>query len=308
MDARDDPTLQVIAEDGGGRYHFRHEDVATSAVFADEVWIGNLTAMSARARASLARCRLTPPAGRASRTSATPPPPTLSFRFDETHPAGLRPRQGAVEPRLPPTTMERCRGGSISRRGELLPEPAIECAVLGQDGTRSSGLASRMCQANGVDKIPGRARDPGTACRPRSAHRRSRGTADRGWNNGPTATPAPTVGSCMPPSTGARSITPKSSMRCARLRAQRRYAGEHRPRHRPRAQGSGSSAGERRPRSTTLRRPKLYKLAWDLIGSEFAVRHMLYERFTPAIPSSRVRATARRHGRNSMPSWMARPR
>jgi 4-hydroxyphenylacetate 3-monooxygenase len=26
-------------------------------------------------------------------------------------------------------------------------------------------------------------------------------------------------------------------------------------------------------------RLKLYKLAWDLIGSEFAGRHMLYERF-----------------------------
>ena len=33
------------------------------------------------------------------------------------------------------------------------------------------------------------------------------------------------------------------------------------------------------PSIEALDRYKLYKLAWDLIGSEFAGRHMLYERF-----------------------------
>jgi 4-hydroxyphenylacetate 3-monooxygenase len=33
------------------------------------------------------------------------------------------------------------------------------------------------------------------------------------------------------------------------------------------------------PSMPALDRLKLYKLAWDLIGSEFAGRHMLYERF-----------------------------
>ena len=32
-------------------------------------------------------------------------------------------------------------------------------------------------------------------------------------------------------------------------------------------------------RKAALERFKLYKLVWDLIGSEFAGRHMLYERF-----------------------------
>jgi 4-hydroxyphenylacetate 3-monooxygenase len=33
------------------------------------------------------------------------------------------------------------------------------------------------------------------------------------------------------------------------------------------------------PSLPALRRLKLYKLAWDLVGSEFAGRHMLYEKF-----------------------------
>ena len=33
-----------------------------------------------------------------------------------------------------------------------------------------------------------------------------------------------------------------------------------------------------------LDRMKLYKLAWDLVGSEFAGRHMLYERFYAGNP------------------------
>ena len=33
------------------------------------------------------------------------------------------------------------------------------------------------------------------------------------------------------------------------------------------------------PNLDALRRMKLYKLAWDLVGSEFAGRHQLYEKF-----------------------------
>ena len=33
------------------------------------------------------------------------------------------------------------------------------------------------------------------------------------------------------------------------------------------------------PSVDAVRRLKLYKLAWDLVGSEFAGRHMLYEKF-----------------------------
>jgi 4-hydroxyphenylacetate 3-monooxygenase len=35
----------------------------------------------------------------------------------------------------------------------------------------------------------------------------------------------------------------------------------------------------RTPQTPSVERLKLYKLAWDLVGSEFAGRHMLYEKF-----------------------------
>src|SRR5262249_23300683 len=64
----------------------------------------------------------------------------------------------------------------------------------------------------------------------------------------------------------------------ARGRGAAADAGEHRPCCRPRAQRPfralvGTSS------MPALDRLKLYKLVWDLIGSEFAGRHMLYERF-----------------------------
>jgi 4-hydroxyphenylacetate 3-hydroxylase C terminal len=55
-------------------------------------------------------------------------------------------------------------------------------------------------------------------------------------------------------------------------------AGEYRPRRRSAAQGSlRALVGTADVAALDPR--KLYKLVWDLIGSEFAGRHMLYERF-----------------------------
>src|SRR5262249_57392833 len=44
-EARDDPTLQVVGEDDGGVIVSGMKMLATGAVFADEVFIGNLTAI-----------------------------------------------------------------------------------------------------------------------------------------------------------------------------------------------------------------------------------------------------------------------
>ena len=38
------------------------------------------------------------------------------------------------------------------------------------------------------------------------------------------------------------------------------------------------------PGMAALDRRKLYKLAWDLVGSEYAGRHLLYERFYAGNP------------------------
>ena len=91
-EARDDPTLQVIAEDDSGVTISGMKMLATGAVFADEVWIGNLTAIDDKRANESITCALpinTPgvsfwtrePYERHARHEADYP---LSFRFDET--------------------------------------------------------------------------------------------------------------------------------------------------------------------------------------------------------------------------------
>src|ERR1700745_1995894 len=50
-EARDDPTLQVIAEGDDGVTLSGMKMLATGAAFADEVWIGNLTPIDDKAAA-----------------------------------------------------------------------------------------------------------------------------------------------------------------------------------------------------------------------------------------------------------------
>src|SRR5262249_62076796 len=72
-EARDDPTLRVIAEADDGVTISGMKMLATGAVFADEVWIGNLTSIDEKraAKASPARCRSMRPASRSGRASPT---------------------------------------------------------------------------------------------------------------------------------------------------------------------------------------------------------------------------------------------
>ena len=70
------------------------------------------------------------------------------------------------------------------------------------------------------------------------------------------------------------------TLRTLARRAAAADAGEHRRRRRRRELQRPLRAlvGHAR-RCEAVERYKLYKLAWDLIGSEFAGRHMLYEKF-----------------------------
>jgi len=57
------------------------------------------------------------------------------------------------------------------------------------------------------------------------------------------------------------------------------------------------------PQLGALERMKLYKLTWDLIGSEFAGRHLQYEKFyAGACSSCATTASAKHRGRPST-SW-----
>ena len=58
------------------------------------------------------------------------------------------------------------------------------------------------------------------------------------------------------------------------------------------------------PHMDALSRMKLFKLAWDIIGPEFAGRHVQYEKFFPAPPSSCATIISAKHpGRNGMAWW-----
>jgi 4-hydroxyphenylacetate 3-monooxygenase len=161
-EARDDPTLQVIAEHDAGVTISGMKMLATGAVFADEVWIGNLTAIDDKRRSESITCALpiaTPgvsfwarePYERHARHEADYP---LSFRFDETDTVLVCDRV-----KVPWERVFLHNNGAMSRR--IYIETPANCYQNQQSNVRFwakmgliVGLASRMCQANGVDKIP----------------------------------------------------------------------------------------------------------------------------------------------------------
>ena len=161
-EARDDPTLQVVGEDDGGVIISGMKMLATGAVFADEVWIGNLTAIDDKRQSESITCALpiaTPgvsfwarePYERRARHEADYP---LSFRFDETDTVLVCDRV-----KVPWERVFLHNNGAMSRR--IYIETPANCYQNQQSNIRFwakmgliVGLASRMCQANGVDKIP----------------------------------------------------------------------------------------------------------------------------------------------------------
>ena len=161
-EARDDPTLQVVGEDDGGVIISGMKMLATGAVFADEVWVGNLTAIDDKRQSESITCALPnnapgvsfwarEPYERHARHEADYP---LSYRFDETDTVLVCDRV-----KVPWERVFLHNNGAMSRR--IYIETPANCYQNQQSNVRFwakmgliVGLASRMCQANGVDKIP----------------------------------------------------------------------------------------------------------------------------------------------------------
>jgi 4-hydroxyphenylacetate 3-monooxygenase len=161
-EARDDPTLRVVGEGDDGVVISGMKMLATGAVFADEVWIGNLTPIDDERASESITCVLPinahgvsfwarEPYERHARHEADYP---LSFRFDETDTVLLCDRV-----KVPWERVFLHNNGAMSRR--IYIETPANCYQNQQSNVRFwakmgliVGLASRMCQANGVDKIP----------------------------------------------------------------------------------------------------------------------------------------------------------
>jgi 4-hydroxyphenylacetate 3-monooxygenase len=285
---RDDPTLQVIGEDDNGVVVSGMKMLATGAVFADEIWIGNLTAIDEKRRSESITAAFPintegasfwarEPYERHARHEADYP---LSHRFDETDTVLVCDRV-----RIPWERVFLHDDGAMSRR--IYIETPANCYQNQQSNVRFwakmgliVGLASRMCQANGIDGV--------AAVRETLGRLAALEATIAALVNGQ-------IEACEPWPEGY--VTPNRRMVYAALN----WCQEHHTEIIDILRTLAGAAPLQMPASIdlvadpelksrferwwgtasmpALDRLKLYKLAWDLIGSEFAGRHMLYERF-----------------------------
>ena len=159
---RDEPRLHVVAEDDQGVTVTGMKMLATGGAYADEVWIGNLTPIDAKYQAEsitgaiplnapgVALWARQPYAAHARRDADYP----LSARFDEGDCVLVCDRV-----RLPWERVFLHNDGEWSRR--IYIESAANCYANHQSNVRFwakmgliVGLASRLCEANGIERIP----------------------------------------------------------------------------------------------------------------------------------------------------------
>ena len=285
---RDDPTLRVVAEDDSGVVVSGMKMLATGAIFGDEVYIGNLTAIDEKRQGESITAAIpnnTPgvsfwarePYERHARHEADYP---LSYRFDENDAVLVCDRV-----KIPWERVFLHNNAAWSRR--IYIETPANVYQNQQSNIRFwakmgliVGLASRMCQANGVDKVP--------------AVRETLGRL---------AALEATIGGLVHGQIDAcenwpeNFVTPNRRMVYAALN----WCQEHHTEIIDSLRTLAGAAPLQMPASIDLvaddqlrerftrwwgtasvdaaPRYKLYKLVWDLIGSEFAGRHMLYEKF-----------------------------
>ncbi len=185
---RDDPTLQVVSEDDSGVVVSGMKMLATGAIFGDEVYIGNLTAIDDKRQSESITAAIPnnapgvsfwarEPYERHARQEADYP---LSYRFDENDAVLVCDRV-----KIPWERVFLHNNGAWSRR--IYIETPANVYQNQQSNIRFwakmgliVGLASRMCQANGVDKVPAVRETLGPPRRARSHHRRPGQRPDRG--------------------------------------------------------------------------------------------------------------------------------
>ncbi|MFM0281283.1 4-hydroxyphenylacetate 3-hydroxylase N-terminal domain-containing protein [Paraburkholderia sediminicola] len=285
---REDPSLRVVREDDEGVVLSGMKMLATGAVFADEVWIGNLTPIDDKFKSESITCAIpvnTPgvsfwsrqPYGRQVRYAADYP---LSSRFDETDSVLV-----CEEVRVPWERVFLHNNGSMSR-GIYVETPSNAYANH-QSNVRFwakmgliVGVCSRICQASGIDRIPAVREQLGRlASLEATIGAMVHGQIDayEEWPKG-YASPnrrfmyaalnwcqesySPIIDSLRTLIGGTPLQMPASIDVLSDPELKDRF-----------------ERWWRTPSMEASDRMKLYKLAWDLVGSEFAGRHQLYEKF-----------------------------
>jgi 4-hydroxyphenylacetate 3-monooxygenase len=285
---RDDPNLQVVAEDADGVTVSGMKMLATSAVYADEILIGNLTPIADKFKSEAITAALPLNAPGVSLWSRQPYSQNviheadypLSYRFDETDSVLVCDRV-----KIPWERVFLHNDAAMSRR--IYIETPANCYQNHHSNIRFwskigliVGVASKVCQANGIDKIPAVRETLGRLAALEATIGGLVAGQIEAWEEWP-----------------AGYATPNRRIMYAALN----WCQEHHteivdmlrtllggiPLLMPASIDVMTDASLRdtfqrwwkTPSIEAADRHKLYKLAWDIVGSEFAGRHMLYEKF-----------------------------
>jgi 4-hydroxyphenylacetate 3-monooxygenase len=285
---REDPNLQVVAEDDAGVTVSGMKMLATSAIYADEILIGNLTPIADKFRSEAITATLPlnapglslwarqPYAQHVAEEADYP----LSYRFDETDSVLVCERV-----KIPWERVFLHNDAGMSRR--IYIETPANCYQNHHSNIRFwskmgliVGVASRITQANGIDKIPAVRETLGRL----AALEATIGGLVQGqieaWEAWPEGYATPNrrimyaaLNWCQENHTeivdllrtllgGIPMLMPASIDVMADETLRDTF-----------------ERWWKTPSIAATDRHKLYKLAWDIVGSEFAGRHMLYEKF-----------------------------
>jgi 4-hydroxyphenylacetate 3-monooxygenase len=288
---REDPGLRVVDEDDSGVVLTGMKMLATGAVFSNEILIGNLTPLAAEFKDYAITCALpcnAPGLGMWARRPYALTTPSeidypLSFRFDETDVVIVCDRV-----KVPWENVFIHNDAELSR-GCYVMTPA-NCFSNHQSNVRYwsklsmlVGLASRICQSSGNDKIPAVREQLGRLAALEGAiaamvHGQVMAFED--WPGGPDGYV------CFNRRYMYATLNWCTEHYSAIIDLVRELCGGH-VLQMP-ADSSVLTDAALRPQfeaffATPFMEPilrwKLLKLAWDMIGSEFAGRHTLYEKF-----------------------------
>src|SRR5689334_15754337 len=285
---RDDPNLQVVAEDGEGVTVSGMKMLATGAVYADEILIGNLTPIDEKLKSEAITAAIPLNAPGLSLWSRQPYAQPLrhqadypmSYRYDETDSVLVCDRV-----KIPWERVFLHNDAAMSRRSYI--ETPANCYQNRQSNIRFwskmgliVGLASRICQANGTDRIPAVREVLGRlASLEALIGGMVHGQIDA-WENWPEGFATPN-----------RRIMYAALNWCQEHHTEivdslRTLLGGY-PLVMPASIDVMTDEALRdtferwwkTPSIEAVERHKLDKLAWDIVGTEFAGRHMLYEKF-----------------------------
>jgi 4-hydroxyphenylacetate 3-monooxygenase len=282
------PALRVVGEYDGGVILSGIKMLATGAVFADEIWIGNLLPLDEKFKSEAITCAIPVSAKGASLWARQPTEDKikrqadypLSYRFDETDSMLVCDRV-----RVPWERVFLHNDTAMSRG--MYIATASNCYANHQSNVRFwskmallVGIASRVARTNGIDKIPAVRETLGRLAALEATIAALVAGQIECFENWPTGYVCynrrfmyAALNWCQEHYVeivdAVRTLLGGSVLQ---MPASADILDDEKMRETFENWFST-------PTTSALDRYKLFKLSWDVVGSEFAGRHMLYEKF-----------------------------